>query len=329
MNALALSLVILLAALPPGGSFVDDDGNTHEADIEAIAAAEITHGCNPPVNDRYCPRDVVSRDTMAAFLDRALDLPATGIDFFTDDEGNIFEASINRLAAAGITKGCNPPANDLFCPNRDMTRGAMAAMLARAFDYPVAPGDVFVDDDGHLFEADIQRIAQAGVTKGCNPPTNNMFCPDAKVTRDTMATFLRRALGLTPIPPPPRCPILPSDDAWNTRIDHLAVHPRSDDYVDSIGAGATLHPDFGSGVWPPGSNSPIGIPFVEVPAGTPVVPIIYDAYGSESDPGPFPIPPDAPIEGGPDSNGDRHVIVLDPFRCELFELFDALKLATL
>ena len=73
----------------------------------------------------------------------------------------------------------------------------------------------------------------------------------------------------------------------------------------------------------PGSNSPIGIPYVEVPAGTPAVTVTYTAYGSESDPGPFPIPAGAPIEGGPDSAGDRHVIVVDRYRCELFELFDA------
>jgi hypothetical protein len=93
--------------------------------------------------------------------------------------------------------------------------------------------------------------------------------------------------------------------------------------VASIGGSSTLHPDFGSGVWPPGSNSPIGIPFIEVPSETPAVTITYTAYGDESDPGPFPIPADAPIEGGPDSSGDRHVIVVDRYRCELFELFDA------
>jgi hypothetical protein len=84
-----------------------------------------------------------------------------------------------------------------------------------------------------------------------------------------------------------------------------------------------MHPDFGSGVWPPGSTSPIGIPYLEVGPNEPMVTIHYDAYGSESDPGPFPIPLDAPIEGGPSASGDRHVIVVDRYRCELFELFDA------
>lgn len=319
----ALALLILTAILPPGGTFVDDDGNAHEGAIEAIAAANVTKGCNPPVNDEFCPRATVDRGAMSAFLARALQLPATSQDYFVDDDGHLFENDINRLAAAGITKGCNPPQNDMFCPDRDMTRGAMAAMLARAFGYPGVPEDTFTDDDGHLFEADIERIAAVGITKGCNPPDNDLFCPDHTVTRDTMATFLARALGLSSIIPPERCPILPADDVWNTPVDHLPVHPSSSVYIASIGSSVTLHPDFGSGVWPPGSDSPIGLPYLEVGPDEPLVTITYDAYGSESDPGPFPIPLDAPVEGGPSSTGDRHVIVYDPYRCELYELYDA------
>ncbi|MFZ0013204.1 MAG: hypothetical protein WAL25_03720 [Acidimicrobiia bacterium] len=319
----ALALVVFTAVLAPGGTFVDDDGNIHEGSIEAIAEAGITRGCNPPANDRYCPRDTVVRGSMAAFLSRALSLPTSHHDFFVDDEGHLFEGDINRLAAAGITRGCNPPANDRFCPDRAMTRGAMAAMLSRAFRYAQSNDDRFVDDDGHIFEPEIQKIAAVGVTMGCNPPVNDRFCPDDIVTRDAMASFLTRAIGLSPSPPPPRCPIFPDDDIWNTRVDHLPVHSRSSEYVASIGATATLHPDFGSGVWPPSSMSPIGIPYLEVGPNEPLVSITYDAYGSESDPGPFPIPLDAPVEGGASGTGDRHVIVVDRHRCELFELFDA------
>jgi len=319
----ALSLSLVLGVLPGGGSFVDDDGNVHEGSIEAIAKAGVTKGCNPPSNDRYCPAGSVNRDQMAAFLARALDLPGTDLDFFSDDAGSIFEGDINRLAAAGITRGCNPPVGDRFCPGSVVTRGQMAAMLARAFGYPSSPVDRFNDDDGHLFESDIGAIAAQGVTLGCNPPDNDRFCPDAVVKRDAMASFLTRALKLTPTTPPARCEIFPGDDAWNTRIDHLPTHVRSADYIASLGSTRTLHPDFGSGEWPPGSGSPIGIPYIEVPEETSTVPITYDAYGSESDPGPFPIPLDAPVEGGAGGTGDRHVIVVDRFRCELFELFDA------
>ena len=182
------------------GTFIDDDGNTHEGNIEAIAAEGITKGCNPPSNTRYCPDSAVSRGAMAAFLGRALDLPDSAKDWFKDDNGHLFEDDINRLASAGITKGCNPPANDRFCPDRPVTRGAMAAFLVRGFDYKNGAGDdLFTDDDGSIFESDIDRLGTAGVTKGCNPPKNDLFCPDSVVERDTMASVLARALGLKPI----------------------------------------------------------------------------------------------------------------------------------
>ncbi len=69
---------------------------------------------------------------MAAFIDRALGLPDTTEDFFVDDDGSVFEQHINNLAAAGITRGCNPPDNDEFCPTQPVSRGAMAAFLFRA-----------------------------------------------------------------------------------------------------------------------------------------------------------------------------------------------------
>jgi hypothetical protein len=123
--------------------------------------------------------------------------------------------------------------------------------------------------------------------------------------------------------PPQSCPTFPADNIWNRRIDDLPVDAGSGQYIASLGATATLHADFGSGVWPPGSNSPIGIPVVKVPSGQPNVSIIYTDFGDESDPGPFPIPNNAPIEGGPDASGDRHVLVVDNSACMVYELFRA------
>jgi len=217
---LAVLAAAVLGALPPGGTFVDDDGIVHEGNIEAIAALGITKGCNPPGNDRYCPTDGVTRGELAAFVVRGLDLEPSGEDHFTDDAGHTFENAINRLAAAGITKGCNPPGNDRFCPDREMTRGEMAAMLVRASDYPPAPDDHFTDDAGHTFENVINSLAAAGITKGCNPPGNDRFCPNEKVSRGEMATFLARALELEPIVPPDRAHeplIVESRDAWGAR----------------------------------------------------------------------------------------------------------------
>jgi chitodextrinase len=115
------------------------------------------------------------------------------------------------------------------------------------------------------------------------------------------------------------CPIFPADNVWNTAIDHLPVDPNSSAYITTIGATKGVHPDFGSGLY---EGSPIGIPYNVVPGTQPKVPISF-YYEDESDPGPYPIPPDPLIEGGPDSDGDRHVLVLDKGHCVLYETFDS------
>jgi hypothetical protein len=319
--AVAVSSSLLVAVpsgaapLPPGGTFRDDDGNFHEGNIEAIAAAGITTGCTGP--DLYCPRGEVTRGQMAAFLDRALHPPASTVDYFTDDGGSSFEGAINRIAAAGITLGCGPK---LYCPNAPITRGQMASFLVRAFGYPADGQNRFDDDNGSTHEDAINRLAGAGITNGC---ATRRFCPDHRVTRDQMASFLARALGLAPIIPPPRCTILPADNIWNRRVDDLPVHSRSAQYVARIGIGAEVHADFGSGIWPPGTGGPIGIPYLVVGVGQPKVAITFTSYGSESDPGPYPFPASAPIEGGSNSTGDRHSLVLDKDACKLYELYRA------
>jgi hypothetical protein len=179
---------------PTSGTFIDDDGSIFEDSIEALAAAGITRGCNPPQNDRFCPNDSVTRGQMAAFLVRALDLPAGTPGAFTDDNGT-FELNIEALAEAGITKGCNPPINNRYCPSNPVTRGQMAAFLVRALDLPAGTPGAFTDDNG-TFELNIEALAEAGITKGCNPPINNRYCPSNPVTRGQMAAFLVRALDL-------------------------------------------------------------------------------------------------------------------------------------
>lgn len=190
----------VLAAYPEcssyGGTFVDDDANLFEQAIEWLVYEGITTGCNPPVGDRYCPDGLVTRGQMAAFLVRALGYADDGGgDLFLDDDGHVFEGAIDRLGAAGVTRGCNPPANDRFCPNRHVTRAEMAAFLARALGYTdPGAGDWFVDDDGSIYEDAIDRLRFAEVTLGCNPPVNDRYCPSDDVTRGQMAAFLRRAL---------------------------------------------------------------------------------------------------------------------------------------
>jgi hypothetical protein len=108
--------------------FTDDESSIFEANINRLAAANITKGCTATT---FCPDATITREQMAAFLDRALDLPPTNTDFFTDDTSSIFEASINRLAASGITSGCTA---STFCGKALVTREQMAAFLHRALD---------------------------------------------------------------------------------------------------------------------------------------------------------------------------------------------------
>ena len=244
--ALALTAVPASAELLPGGSFIDDDGSVHEADIEAMYGAGITKGCNPPWNDEFCPTRPVTRGEMAAFLVRALDLPA-GPDMFEDDALSVFQSDINALAAAGITRGCNPPANDRFCPSRSVTRGEMAAFLVRAYAYPVPEGDRFIDDDGSVFERDIEALAEAGVTRGCNPPDNDRYCPTEAVTRQQMASFLARAQGLAvedvPPRPEPYLRVLPGDYTQPV----YAIAPPGDDRLFVVEKRGSIQVLTGSG----------------------------------------------------------------------------------
>lgn len=195
----AVSRFVPVGPLEPGGTFFDDDGNVHEGAIEAVAAAGITRGCGEA--DLYCPESGVTRGQMAAFLNRALDLePGEGAGF-TDTAGSVFSTDIAALASAGITRGCAP---DRFCPDRVVTREEMAAFLVRALDLEPAGEFGFVDTGDSVFSHDIAALARAGITKGCNPPANDRFCPSDPVMRDQMASFLTRALDLVAVTPPPR-----------------------------------------------------------------------------------------------------------------------------
>jgi hypothetical protein len=113
----------------------------------------------------------------------------------------------------------------------------------------------------------------------------------------------------------------PAENAWNTDISGAQVDPNSSAIINFIGPGIVLHPDFGSGEY---NGSSIGIPYVVVGSGQAFVPIDFTAYGDESDPGPMPVPSDAPIEGYPNpGSGDRHVLVLDNSNCWLYELYSS------
>jgi hypothetical protein len=177
-----------LVRVDPVAGFLDIGSSAFRGDIAWLSATGITRGCTAD-RERFCPGAEVSRGQMAAFLARALHLPATSTDYFTDDNGIQFEGDINRLAAAGITRGCTTTA---FCPDGLVARQQMASFLARALHLPATSTDYFTDDQGSIHEGDINRLAASGITSGCSPTT---FCPQVVVTREQMAAFLHRGLA--------------------------------------------------------------------------------------------------------------------------------------
>ena len=157
-------------------------------EIVGLVESGITTGCR---YSSFCPRDRLTRGQMATFLVRALDLPPANDDTFSDDDGSFFEADIEALSTAGITRGCGART---FCPDELVTRGEMAAFLVRAFDLPEVAGDSFSDDDDSVFEADIEALKASGVTDGCGATA---YCPDQSVSREQMAAFIIRALAIS------------------------------------------------------------------------------------------------------------------------------------
>ncbi|MEX0699418.1 MAG: SpoIID/LytB domain-containing protein [Acidimicrobiia bacterium] len=189
-SAVRVSPYIISAIDPPG--FDDIAGNVFENAIEWLLQEKITLGCNPPENDLYCPNDKVTRGEMAVFISRAMSLPEATQDYFTDDTGRFYEGAANRLKEAGITAGCG---GTNFCGDQLLSREQMAVFFVRILKLPTTETDYFIDDENSPYEDHINRIAEVGITVGCNPPTNNKFCPTDAVTRGQMAAFFKRVWG--------------------------------------------------------------------------------------------------------------------------------------
>jgi hypothetical protein len=168
------------------GPFTDADESPFRSDILWAAQEGITAGCAP---GRFCPSDAVTREQMASFIRRAGRLPASSVDYFTDDSSSAHQGDINAIAAAGITGGC---ATNRFCPTSPVTRAQMASFLVRALKLPPSTVNAFTDDDGSIHEGAINALAAARITGGC---AANRFCPSATVTRAQMAAFLHRGYG--------------------------------------------------------------------------------------------------------------------------------------
>jgi len=159
----------------------------------AVTACVLLVSLSPPANaaDEF-------EDPGAVLPDATTYQPA----FADVADDHVFAAAIRTIYAGGITKGCDSGAKN-YCPDSPVTRGQMAAFLTRALGLPESQAANFTDDNGHIFENAIQRLAAAGITSGCNPPANDHYCPDSPVTRGQMAAFLARALDLKAPPAVP------------------------------------------------------------------------------------------------------------------------------
>lgn len=193
--AIVVASVMIVGPVPAAGATFRDvtPGSTHADAIVALADRGITTGCG---GGRFCPREPVTRAQMASFLTRALDLRAPGPPAFLDvAAGTTHGAAIAALADAGITTGCG---NGRFCPGDPVTRDQMASFVVRGLDLPAATGHHFVDVAVGSTHADaVNALAEEGITAGC---TADRYCPRDAVTREQMASFLSRGLGLVPNP---------------------------------------------------------------------------------------------------------------------------------
>jgi hypothetical protein len=221
-------------ALPPGGTFLDDDRTEAEGSIEAIAARGITNGCD---SDHFCPRQPLTRAEASVLVDRALTLEPTTFSGFPDIDGEEWYAeAVTRLAGHGILQGHN---DGTFRPSEPLSRAQMAQLLVRALDgvEAVEATSRFIDVPGDApYASSVEGLATSSVTMGCSRQPAR-FCPSTDVTRAEMALFLTRALGLEPMTPPDRVAplngLVVDGLSWDRRVlavkidDHRGGRPQS------------------------------------------------------------------------------------------------------
>jgi hypothetical protein len=313
------------AYLPEEYTFTDvPPGSTFYTFVEIGYANSLASGypcghpepCDSRNRPYFRPGSNVSRAQVAKMISLAagwqpLNSP---VPTFADvPPGSTFYGYVERAAAEDAIDGygCGGPGEPCpgryFRPNGTATRAQAAKMVDTARIRRATPTPT---------RTALPTQTPGGATATPMPTNTRTRTP----TRTPTHTPTRTS---TPTPQPTQppgagCPVLPANNIWNRNIAALPTHTMSSAYMNSIGLDEYVHADFGSGEW---DDGPIGIPFVNVPGSQPFVPIIFTDYGDESDPGPYPVPTNAPIEGGPDADGDRHVLVLNQGNCTLYELY--------
>jgi hypothetical protein len=274
--------------------------------------------------------------TVALSLIRAEDARASGV--VGDATCNLSVGMDDAFAVLNQTAGLAPNAACIYNGDTNCDRHYTADDVLRILAY--LAGTPLPSIAGCLpVGAPFQTTPTPSPTPAVSPPPGPTFTPTPHPS--TTPTEVPNTPTPTPtISPPthtpapnqtprfsgdPACQVFPSDNPWNTDVSQAPLDANSNNYVDFIGRDTHLHPDFGT-VW---NNAPIGIPYAIVGGNQPRVPISFH-YDTESDPGPYPIPPSVPIEGQPVGQpntstfgGDRHVLVVDETACKLYEVYDA------
>jgi hypothetical protein len=180
-------VVDTIVGLGAAGPFSDVPAAAYYADaVRALLNLGVTNGVT---SDSYAPAQPMTRGKIA-FINRALNLAPSAVDFFDDDNGSIFEADINAVAAAGIANGFT---ETTFGPDVPINRAQLAAFVDRAFNLPTSSVDAFTDDDGITLESSINNAAAAGVVNGTSDTT---YSPGAGANRAEVAAIFARALGV-------------------------------------------------------------------------------------------------------------------------------------
>ena len=177
----------------------------------------------------------------------------------------------------------------------------VTAVTVRLHDQIGDVGDVLV---GITFRGAISNRVRVGIGHIGGGPPDDVVPPQPTPELGSGASLRGKQL-------------FPSDNAWNEDVSNAPVDPNSANLIAGMGLNTGLHPDFGT-VW---NGAPNGIPYIVVAGNQTPVPINFTAFGSQSDPGPYPVPANAPIEGGPNGTGDRHVLVIDRDNWKLYELY--------
>jgi hypothetical protein len=185
---LAVTAVFTASTAAHAATFADTEGAGYAAAVDALAEHGVVTGDR---NGAFNPDRNLTRGQMATMLVRALELPAAATVAFDDIDGHPHADAIAALAEAGITDGCDA---DNFCPDRHISRAALASLLVAAFDVPATANRHF-DDGGGVHEDAIHALAEAGIAAGCTAPVSG-FCPTGDVLRWQAAYFVARSLDL-------------------------------------------------------------------------------------------------------------------------------------